>query len=96
MIVMDNLSSLLAERTPILASVVVLLGAAFIFSTYQLSSYGMNEIPLVGAELGNAEKRRTAFVSNAKDIYAKGYALFRDKAWRLTGTDGTCRVFIKE
>ncbi|KAK6079272.1 ent-kaurene oxidase [Seiridium cupressi] len=86
--VRDQFSSLVVERAPIFASVAVLLGAVFFISVFKSSSYGTEKIPLVGKELGSAEQRRLAFISNAKDLYAKGYGLFRDSTWRLTNTDG--------
>ncbi|KAK9416187.1 putative Ent-kaurene oxidase [Seiridium unicorne] len=85
---MDQFSSLVVERAPIFASLAVLLGAVFFISVFKSSSYGTEKIPLVGKELGSAEQRRLAFISNAKDLYAKGYGLFRDSTWRLTNTDG--------
>lgn len=85
---MDQLSSLFANRAPIFASVAVLLGAVFLISTFRFFHSAATKIPLVGEEIGDAEKRRSAFITNAKDIYAKGYGLFRDKAWRLTDVDG--------
>ncbi|KAH8673885.1 cytochrome P450 [Xylariales sp. PMI_506] len=49
---------------------------------------GTGKIPLVGREIGSTEKRRKAYLSNARDLYAKGYRLFKNSAFRLTDTDG--------
>jgi hypothetical protein len=85
---MDQFSSLVVDRAPIFASVAVLLGAAFLVSVLVPSSGSNGKIPLVGGDIGNAEQRRKAFLSNAKDLYAKGYRHFKDSVWRLTDTDG--------
>lgn len=86
---MDQISNLIADRAPIFAAVAVLLGAVFLFSTFKSSKYDATTIPLVGKEIGNAEERRKQFISNARGTYEKGYALFRENAWRHTDTDGT-------
>jgi hypothetical protein len=86
---MDQISSLIADRGPVLASVVIVLSGVFLLSTLRLfGSNPVGKIPLVGAEIGNKEKRRQAYISNARELYAKGYELFRNSAFRLTDTDG--------
>ncbi|KAH6654487.1 ent-kaurene oxidase [Truncatella angustata] len=84
---MDQLTNFLADRAPIFASVAVLLGAAFLFSTFTFQAKGTDKIPLVGKEFGNAEQRRKAFIANAHGFYAKGYEMYKNVTWRLTGTD---------
>lgn len=85
---MDVVAKVLEERGPVLASVAVILATAFIASLL-VGSTEVSKLPLVGEEVGNAEKRRKAFITNGYDFYKKGYDLFRSKAFRLTGLDGT-------
>ncbi|KAI1878121.1 hypothetical protein JX265_002489 [Neoarthrinium moseri] len=85
---MDQVSNLLAERGPVVASVALLLAGVFVLSSLGLFSNGAAKLPLVGQEIGSAEKRRKAFIANARDLYARGYKQFQNKAWRLTDTDG--------
>ncbi|KAI0891821.1 cytochrome P450 [Annulohypoxylon nitens] len=84
---MDVVAKVLEERGPVLASVAVILATAFIASLL-VGSTEVSKLPLVGEEVGNAEKRRKAFITNGYDFYKKGYDLFRSKAFRLTGLDG--------
>ncbi|KAI0595189.1 ent-kaurene oxidase [Biscogniauxia sp. FL1348] len=82
---MEQLQPILADRGPVLASVVVLLVGVLIAT--QLFK-DPSELPLIGAEYGYAEKRRKAFITNGLDFYKKGYELFKSKAYRLTTLDG--------
>ncbi|KAI5918729.1 ent-kaurene oxidase [Camillea tinctor] len=82
---MEQLQSILADRGPVLASVVVLL-VGVLFATQLFNN--PSELPLIGAEYGHAEKRRKAFITNGLDFYKKGYELFKSKAYRLTTLDG--------
>ncbi|KAI1632917.1 ent-kaurene oxidase [Biscogniauxia mediterranea] len=87
---MEQLQPILADRGPVLASVVVLLvGVLLATQLFKDSS----ELPLIGAEHGHAEKRRKAFITNGLDFYKKGYELFKSKAYRLTTLDGE-RIII--
>ncbi|KAI1491516.1 ent-kaurene oxidase [Biscogniauxia mediterranea] len=87
---MEQLQPILADRGPVLASVVVLLvGVLLVTQLFKDSS----ELPLIGAEYGHAEKRRKAFITNGLDFYKKGYELFKSKAYRLTTLDGE-RIII--
>ncbi|KAI0547088.1 ent-kaurene oxidase [Xylaria curta] len=70
----------------------VLLSVALLFAgtiglILLLPSYATNDVPLVGKSLGNAEKRRKAFTSSPQDLYTIGYRSFKDKIFRITGTD---------
>ena len=88
---MDTLPSVLADRGPIIAAVVTLLSIVFLGSRF-LSGHANTNIPLVGSELGSAAKRRAAYSAQAKDLYQKGYEVFKDKVFRLTTTDGMATV----
>lgn len=66
----------------LLSSIVII----FILNSPRSSE--LEKIPLVGEEFGGAEQRRKVFLSTAQDLYNKGYEKFKDKAFRLTGTDG--------
>lgn len=84
---MDQVANIVQERAPILASIAVILVTVFTASIL-LNSSGASKLPLVGEEIGNAEKRRKAFITNGIDFYQKGYELFKSKAFRLTALDG--------
>ncbi|KAI0839943.1 cytochrome P450 [Hypoxylon sp. FL0890] len=84
---MEVIANVLEERGAVLASVAVILTTVFLASLLFGSSEAAN-IPLVGKEYGNAEKRRKAFITNGYDFYKKGYELFKTKAFRLTALDG--------
>ncbi|KAI5861450.1 cytochrome P450 [Durotheca rogersii] len=84
---MGQLSAILDDRGPVLASVAVILAAVFI-ATQLFGDDAASKLPLVGGEYGNAEKRRKAFITNGLDFYQKGYELFKSKAFRLTTLDG--------
>jgi hypothetical protein len=85
---MDQVLTLLADRGPVLASVFLVLSGVFLLSIFKLLGNDADKIPLVGGEIGSAEKRRKAYISNARELYAKGYERFRNSAFRLTDTDG--------
>lgn len=85
---MDQVASILEERGPVLASIAVIVTSVFIASLLFGGNSGVN-LPLVGGEYGNAEKRRKAFITNGLEFYKKGYEMFKSKAWRVTGLDGT-------
>ncbi|KAF3018970.1 hypothetical protein E8E14_012227 [Neopestalotiopsis sp. 37M] len=66
----------------LLSSIVII----FILNSPRSSE--LEKIPLIGEEFGGAEQRRKVFLSTAQDLYNKGYEKFKDRAFRLTGTDG--------
>ncbi|ORY59096.1 ent-kaurene oxidase [Pseudomassariella vexata] len=84
---MEQVLALISKRSPVIASIFVLLTTVFLLSRY-FGSDVYEQIPLVGKELGNAEKRRKAYLDHAQDIYQKGYSRFKNRVFRLTGTDG--------
>jgi len=58
----------------VLPTVVVVLLVGLIARTTLFATAGpLSHIPLVGQELGSNEKRRQAFLANAKGIYQDGY-----------------------
>lgn len=70
-----------------LASIAVVLVAVFAANVLFKNDY-LSQIPLIGSEVGDAEKRRKAYITNGLDFYKKGYELFKSKAYRLTALDG--------
>ena len=86
---MDTLPAVLADRGPVLASVLFILSAVFLASRFVGGGDVNSNVPLVGSELGSAAKRRKAYSTQAKELYKKGYQAFKDKAFRVTTTDGT-------
>ncbi|KAI1776976.1 cytochrome P450 [Hypoxylon cercidicola] len=86
---MDQVMSILEERGPVLLSLAVVLTSVFVATLlFGNENSDVSDIPLIGGEYGNAEKRRKAFITNAIDFYSKGYELFKSKAYRLTAFDG--------
>lgn len=63
----------------------------------------LSQIPLVGLELGNEEKRRLAYLASAKTIYQQGYEkvrqqgsyLLRISANRLSENTLTCNLSVQ-
>lgn len=83
---MDTLiANLIEDRAPLLGSVLVILIAA-IATSFLIGD--KTNVPLVGEEWGNAEKRRQAYMTHARDLYHKGYEMFKKKTFRLTTMDG--------
>ncbi|KAI0004374.1 cytochrome P450 [Xylariaceae sp. FL0662B] len=81
---MGQISNIVADRAPVIASVLVVVAGVLLAT--QL--FGSSSIPLIGREYGYAEKRRKAFIKNGMDFYTKGYELFKNRAYRLTALDG--------
>ncbi|KAI0187815.1 ent-kaurene oxidase [Xylaria flabelliformis] len=78
--------------SPVANQGLTFVSVAFLFTgvvglAILLPSYATDELPLVGKELGNAEKRRKAFISRPQDLYTKGYRSFKNKIFRITGAD---------
>lgn len=90
---MDQFTSILEERAPVLASIAVVLVAVFAANVLFKNDY-LSQIPLIGSEVGDAEKRRKAYITNGLDFYKKGYELFKSKAYRLTALDGMAKRFF--
>ncbi len=87
---MDKLSTLVAALDfPLLALVIcVFLALYFLASTLLSGAFSANLPPLIGTEYGNAEQRRQAFLSNAWEIFNRGYNQFKTRVFRITTTDG--------
>lgn len=86
---MDQLSSFIVERGHIAVSIAALLCGVFLFSTFSLlTDNAAEKIPIVGKEMGNAQKRRQEFLSNARQLYSNGHQRFKNKVFRLTSNDG--------
>ncbi len=86
----DRLAPAVVARGPALASVLLIVSVIFLASRF-FGSREDSDTPLVGEEYGNPEKRRTAYVQNARDLYMKGYQKFKERAFRLTTLDGMAR-----
>ena len=59
------------ERLPLIASTLIVLLA--LVAQRFLAQRPISSLPLAGAAIGNAEKRRKAYLEGAKNIYAEGY-----------------------
>ncbi|ETS79291.1 hypothetical protein PFICI_09144 [Pestalotiopsis fici W106-1] len=85
---MDQILILAAEPVAVLILFALLSSVVMILRLNSPRKPGLDKIPLLGEELGSPEQRRKAFLSTAQDLYNKGYERFKDRVWRLTGTDG--------
>ncbi|KAI1860426.1 hypothetical protein JX265_009825 [Neoarthrinium moseri] len=86
---MDQFWRLVGPRSIAVASAFLLVtGVSVLWVFSSLYVTGLSTIPLIGDELGNAEQRRKGFISHAQKLYNMGYAKFKNRTWRLTGTDG--------
>lgn len=72
------------ERGPFalltLALVVVLPAALLLLARPR----GLGHLPLLGHELGGAEMRRRAYLTDMVALYKRGYDLFKDRPFRVT------------
>lgn len=64
------------ERMPLIATTVIVSLLAWLVQRF-LSRASLSHIPLAGAMLGDAEKRRKAYLAGAKNIYKEGYQKVR-------------------
>jgi len=63
---------LFTQRWPLLAAAAAtFLGASLFQYLYKWNI--ISSIPLVGEEIGDAEKRRVAYIMGAKRLYEEGY-----------------------
>ena len=62
----------IAERWPILLTSLVILASALLIPSLG-NVFRLSQIPLVGRELGSAERRRKAYLTGARRLYTKGY-----------------------
>ena len=62
---------IVAEQLPLVASTLIVLLA--LLAQRFLAKSAISSLPLAGAAIGNAEKRRKAYLKGAKTIYAEGY-----------------------
>lgn len=65
---------ILAERWISLTTALVFL-FAFLVVPDVLHQVRVSAIPLVGREIGNAEKRRQAYLTNSRALYEQGYRM---------------------
>ena len=68
----QSLTSLLVDSWPAVLTTVVAFVAALTLPGI-LRGNSLSQIPLVGEDIGNAEKRRQEFLKNAKSLYFTGY-----------------------
>jgi hypothetical protein len=66
------ITAFLADRWPILSTVLVSFFAAVLLQTV-LKGNPVANIPVIGKEIGDEEKRRLAYLGGAKRLYAEGY-----------------------
>lgn len=70
-----TLSEALVDRWP--AITVTLLACLAVFLPRYLRVFRMLTFPTVGKEIGNAEKRRQAYLQGARKLYYDGYQKVR-------------------
>lgn len=67
-----TLLDIAAERMPLIATTILVSLLGLLVQRY-FAQPRLSGIPLVGASLGNVEKRRKAFLAGARPIYMEGY-----------------------
>ncbi|KAL7755526.1 hypothetical protein ACKLNR_014624 [Fusarium oxysporum f. sp. zingiberi] len=82
------LNKWLAATTVALALVLVQLVPAL------LRHYQFSKIPVAGLDIGGEEKRRLAYMKNAKQIYQEGYQKFKGGVFRISGTNKSTNIVI--
>ncbi|KAF2452602.1 cytochrome P450 [Lineolata rhizophorae] len=83
---------LLTERWPVIA-VGALTWLIFTIVQTLFSGATLSQIPIVGLEIGDEEKRRMAYLTSAKKLYTDGYLKFKDGIFRFT-TSRTSPVVV--
>lgn len=73
------------ERMPLIAATGAIFLLVFLVQLF-FSKASLSHIPLAGATLGDAEKRRKVYLAGAKNIYKEGYKKFKNSAFRITST----------
>lgn len=68
----SRLTELLAAQWPYVLTTVLAFAAAWLLQAV-LKQDPLSNLPMVGSEIGNADKRRAAFFQGAKNIYLEGY-----------------------
>lgn len=68
----SKLTDLLAAQWPYVLSTILAFAAAWLLQVV-LKQDPLSGLPMVGSEIGNADKRRAAFVQGAKNMYLEGY-----------------------
>ena len=71
-----GITDTLAERFQLIFPALILcIGAIVLQGLFK--SNPLSHIPFVGTEIGGQDKRRTAYLTNAKNIYKDGYQKVR-------------------
>lgn len=60
------------ERIPLIATTLIVCLSAFLVQ-FAFARDRLSTLPLVGASIGNAEKRRKAYLAGANSVYLEGY-----------------------
>lgn len=63
---------LVMERIPLIATTLIVLLSALLVQLF-FAKDPLSSLPLAGAAIGNAEKRRKAYLEGANSIYVEGY-----------------------
>jgi len=87
--ILNLFSDKLSLVLPTLAVLLVALAARVFFVADPLS-----RIPHVGRELGSNEKRRQAFLGNAKAMYRDGYQKFKDGIFQIVTSKANTSVVV--
>lgn len=73
MAITTTAADLLASYRPQVTAMMILCAVAWLFCSYFLREDHLSKLPLAGAEFGNTEQRRAAFIKNGKRIYMEAY-----------------------
>lgn len=66
----------LGNSLPVILPTVAVLAVVYLVQLF-LAGSSLSHIPEIGSELGSNEKRRQAFLFNAKGLYQDGYQKVR-------------------
>lgn len=83
----DFASTMLMERGSVLLIIAVVFSATLLYPRLQKNKKVEN-VPLVGKEIGGFSARRKAFLQDPMRFYLEGYKRFKGRAFRVTHYEG--------
>ncbi|KAH8895907.1 cytochrome P450 [Thozetella sp. PMI_491] len=82
MAVVQTLTAFVEDKWHVLLTTLI-VGLAAVAVSNLLASSPIANLPLVGDDLGNDEKRRQAYLGNGRALYSAGYKNFKDGIFRI-------------
>lgn len=78
---------LLPITTAVILPIALTIAATYLFTVVLAKPASVN-VPLVGLDLGGAEKRKSKFVSDANSLLNEGYEKFKNGLFQITTSEG--------